>query len=106
MRRGFTASSKSFKVFGFEPRAEAGGRSKIGVIVTRAVGKAVVRNRLRGRCKAILDAASFGAKARWYVVQCRPEAATLPFVEIKQQLLEAFARARDAASQPRRRKVK
>jgi len=105
MRHGFAASSKAFTVFGFEPRDEPVARPKVGVVVTRAVGKAVVRNRLRRRCRAIFDAASFGATARWYVVRCRPEAATLPFVEIRRQLLEAFTRARDA-THPRRRKIR
>lgn len=94
MRRGFATATPSFTMFGYEPRDAAPGRSKIGFVVPRAVGGAVVRNRLRRRCRAIFDTADFGARPRWYVVQCRAEAANLPFGELKEQLLAAFARAR------------
>lgn len=96
MRRGMAATTTSFTLFGYDPGA-ARASSKIGLVVPRAVGGAVVRNRLRRRCRAIFEKADFGDRARWYVLQCRAEAANLPFGELKEQLLAAFARARDHA---------
>ena len=40
--------------------SEARGGSRIGITVSKAVGNAVVRNRLRRRVKAILDRSVFG----------------------------------------------
>lgn len=95
MRRGKMASARSLAVYRFAPRTAApDGVPKVGVIVTKRVGKAVVRNRLRRRCKAILDAAGLRRDAGWYAIVCKPEAATLGFAELKEQLTEAVARSR------------
>ncbi len=44
--------------------------SKVGIVITKKVGNAVVRNRLRRRCKAILDESGARRVGTWYVVQC------------------------------------
>jgi len=60
--------------------------SKIGIVITKKVGKAVERNRLRRRCKAILDETAAAASGVWLVVQCKPTAAALTFAELREQL--------------------
>jgi ribonuclease P protein component len=40
--------------------ADARGGSRVGITVSKAVGNAVVRNRLRRRVKAFLDRTGFG----------------------------------------------
>lgn len=40
--------------------ADARGRSRAGITVSKQIGNAVVRNRLRRRVKALLDRAGFG----------------------------------------------
>jgi ribonuclease P protein component len=63
------------------------------VVVPKAVGTAVVRNRLKRRVRAVWSAAAPGAGAIDCVVVCRPEAAALSFGElaagIERALLEA-----------------
>jgi ribonuclease P protein component len=63
------------------------------VVVTKKVGKAVVRNRVRRRLKAILDAPNSGlTPGGWYVIHCRPACATLKFDELRSQLMGALRR--------------
>ena len=94
MRRGVAASSDGITVFGFAPGGRHQGRSKIGIVAPATVGKATVRNRLRRRCKAILDSIALADDGRWYVIAARPEAAALSFAELRLQLLSLFERAR------------
>ncbi len=93
MRRGSVVSSQALTIFAFTPQKTSSGRPKVGIVVTKKVGKAVVRNLLRRRCKAILDDASFGTMPRWYVVQCRPKAAALSFAELRSQLKYVLTRS-------------
>lgn len=39
---------------------EGGASSRVGITVTKSIGNAVVRNRLRRRVKAVLDRLAFG----------------------------------------------
>jgi len=96
MRAGRRAASNSLAVFSWRPRRAAQLSPKVGIIITKKVGKAVVRNRLRRRCQAILDGASDILAARWYVVALRPKAAHLSFAELRHQLVDTVARAEDA----------
>jgi ribonuclease P protein component len=93
MRRGAVATSPALTVYAFAPSARQMRRPKVGVVVTKKVGKAVVRNRVRRRCKAILEAMIAPSDSRWYVVACRPIAASIPFVELRRQLIDALPRA-------------
>jgi ribonuclease P protein component len=78
--------------------------TKVGVVIPKTVGNAVHRNRLRRRCKAILDAEGLRAPHRWYVISCRPGAASLTFDELRRHLKSALARARDGEARlPRKR---
>jgi ribonuclease P protein component len=56
-RRGKRQTGPLFVLLASEGR----NGSRIGITVSKAVGNAVVRNRLRRRVKAILDRSTFGA---------------------------------------------
>jgi ribonuclease P protein component len=94
VRRGTAAGANALTVFGFTPRGPAAAKTKVGVVVPKTVGKAVERNRLRRRCKAILDQLDLGAPHRWYVIQCKSGAADLRFEELRNHLMNALTRAR------------
>lgn len=100
VRRGNAAKAGALTVFGLEPRGADAATTKIGVVVPKTVGKSVDRNRVRRRCKAILDGMELGAPHRWYVIQCRSGAAALRFEELRHDLMDAIARAR--GSRPHR----
>lgn len=93
MRRGAAASTPAFTVYAFSPRRQRDARAKVGFVVTKHVGKAVTRNLVRRRCKAVLESALRLAPAMLLVVRCKPAAAALTFIELRRQLLEAMARA-------------
>lgn len=58
--------------------------------ISRKVGKAVVRNRLRRRCRAIVrdlrDQIAVGA----YLIVIRPEAAEMSYADLATHLTSAF----------------
>lgn len=93
MRRGGLASTPALTVYVYVPRSRSVAKTKVGVVVTKKVGKAVVRNLVRRRCKAILDALLSPSNGRWYVVQCRVGCAALPFRELRRHLTDAVDRA-------------
>ncbi len=63
-------------------------RSRIGITVSKAVGNAVVRNRLRRRVKAILDRTRFGdAPYRDVVLIARPGAGALDAGKLAEELV-------------------
>lgn len=93
MRRGAAASTPALTLHVFSPPARTAGAPKVGVVVTRKVGKAVVRNKIRRRCKAVLESLLTRSDANWYVIACKPRAATLGFAELRRQLVDAMPRA-------------
>jgi ribonuclease P protein component len=67
--------------------AEARAGSRVGITVSKAIGNAVVRNRLRRRVKAILDRTAFGGPPfRDVVLIARPGAGEAPFVDVAAEL--------------------
>ncbi|HXW76616.1 MAG TPA: ribonuclease P protein component [Candidatus Eremiobacteraceae bacterium] len=92
VRRGVRASTKALTVFALQPKPRSAGIARAGIVVNRKVGGAVVRNLLRRRCKAILDEALGQPDGFWYVVQCAPAAAELPFATLRGKLLAAMKR--------------
>lgn len=93
MRKGRVAQAKALTVYGFSPRGrDIGTCSKVGIVVTKKVGNAVVRNLVRRRCKAIFERIDLGSAPRWYVVHCKPESARSPFGMLADQLAPAVAR--------------
>jgi len=93
MRRGSSASARVLTVHAFTPPAKVAGAPKVGVVVTRKVGKAVVRNRIRRRCKAILATLLRADDGRWFVVTCKPAAAQARYGDLRDQLSEAVPKA-------------
>src|SRR5450755_3679669 len=96
MRRGAIVSTPALTLYAFFPRTSRPSPPKVGVVVTRKVGKAVLRNQVRRRCKAILETILEPTDARWYVIACRPVAATTPFAELRRQLSGAIPNAQRA----------
>jgi ribonuclease P protein component len=93
MRKGRIARAQALTVYAIAPRGrDRGVRSKVGIVVTKKVGNAVVRNLVRRRCKAIFERLELRLAPRWYVVHCKPEAATTPFGALSDQLAPAVAR--------------
>jgi|SRR5207302_1391709 len=100
MRRGAVASAPALTLYAFSPRARESGAPKVGVVITRKVGKAVVRNRVRRRCKAILESMLAPSDPRWYVVACRPAAATISFADLRSQLAQTMPAFRSRRRSP------
>ena len=70
-------------------------------MITKKVGGAVERNRLRRRCKAILDSAPVLQTPMWYVVQFRPSATQISYAQLQEQLTSALVASVKAAGQTR-----
>ena len=67
------------------------GPSRVGITVSKAIGNAVVRNRLRRRVKAFLDRTSFGgAPHRDVVLIARPGAGEAEFAAVAAELGRFF----------------
>jgi len=116
LRRGRTAGSKHLVVFALAPRRmrdaqrprqaavptrARGASTKVGIVITKKVGGAVERNRLRRRCKAILDSTPLVQTPMWYVVQFRPSAAQISYAQLHEQLTNALAASVKTAGQTR-----
>jgi ribonuclease P protein component len=71
--------------------------SRFGFTISRKVGKAVVRNRIRRRLRAALvEIAPTCADPRFdYVIIARTVASTLPFVDLKSDLAIALRRVNE-----------
>ncbi|HLW38445.1 MAG TPA: ribonuclease P protein component [Candidatus Eremiobacteraceae bacterium] len=90
LRRGQGAAANGVHVVALKPRAEH-GCPRIGIVIKKQVGNAVLRNRLRRRCKAILDEQQMDGQRYWFVIQCKPEAARLSYSALRVELLRALA---------------
>jgi ribonuclease P protein component len=89
-------------------RAETGdvpSTARFGFTVTRQTGKAVVRNRIRRRLKAVVrETAAEHARAEFdYVVFARPAAFDREFTDLTSDLIEAFTRVHEGKARRRRR---
>jgi ribonuclease P protein component len=66
---------------------DAAGDSRVGITVSKGIGNAVVRNRLRRRVKAILDRSAFGTPPhRDVVLIARPGAGEADFAAVAAEL--------------------
>jgi ribonuclease P protein component len=86
------------------PPAEPPDQARFGFTVTKALGGAVVRNRIRRRLRALV-AALASDKARRdhdYVLIARPAALERPFADLKTGLERAFHRVHHPAGPQRR----
>ena len=64
----------------------------VGITVTKAIGKAVVRNKLRRRLAAIVNDALDGRPPMRLLVVPRPAAAALDFAALRADVTSAFGR--------------
>jgi ribonuclease P protein component len=73
--------------------SESGTSARVGFVVSRAVGSAVVRNRVRRRLQALMaQRLSTLPPGALLVVRARPMAATMSSVALGRQLDRALAR--------------
>ena len=107
LRRGWASQAKHLVVTSFAPppsnKVER-SIARVGIVITKKVGTAVERNRLRRRCKAILDQTPIGDSSMWYVVVFRPAAAQLSYQHLQEQLEHALANSVRAAGAARTRR--
>jgi ribonuclease P protein component len=92
-KSGRRRASKQFLVF-FRPRDAAASASRFGISVKKALGGAVVRNRLKRRIREILRLHRQEIATGWdIVIHPRSSVATAPFVVIERELVELLAAA-------------
>jgi ribonuclease P protein component len=88
-RQGRRASSKSLIIYRGD--SLAGDRSSlVGITVSKSIGKAVIRNKVRRRLAAIVNEALDGRRAMRLLVVARPVAALAPFGELKAEVASAL----------------
>ena len=96
--RGGSRWATSAFVLETKPRtseqAETASGPRFGFTITKALGGAVVRNRIRRRLKAaIIEVSGSGSHANYdYVVVARAAALERPFPDLKKDLEQAFQR--------------
>ncbi|MBF0672234.1 MAG: ribonuclease P protein component [Salinibacterium sp.] len=95
VRRGRRASSELMTVYTLV--GSSGDTSRFGFIVSKAVGNAVTRNRVRRRLKAICHAALSGEESSAHVdavIRAHPASATAEFQELESDVLRLLERGR------------
>ncbi|TAM60977.1 ribonuclease P protein component [bacterium] len=86
-RRGERAGSKHLAVYALASSRGGESRPEVGFSIGKGVGSAVVRNRLRRRCRTILDAAPLGScLGRRVVIVARAGAGELSFESLRAEL--------------------
>jgi ribonuclease P protein component len=86
-RRGERAGSEYLAVYALALPRGGESRPEVGFSIAKSVGCAVARNRLRRRCRTILDALGLGVhKGRRVVIVARPGAAGLPYPALQAEL--------------------
>jgi ribonuclease P protein component len=65
----------------------------VAYAISRKVGNAVVRNRIRRRLRALVDHLDPQPKPGKYLIRCGNETGNLSYEELQHQLNEALARA-------------
>ena len=68
-------------------------RALVGITVSKSIGKAVTRNKLRRRLAAILDEVLAHDRAMRLLVIARPDAARAAFADLRTELASALTRA-------------
>ena len=91
-RRGRRVSTPILTLY--RGAALGGDRSSLlGITVSKAIGKAVVRNKLRRRLAAIVHEELAGRTPMRLLVVPRPSAAAVPFTALRSELQSALSRA-------------
>ena len=94
---GVRVSGRHFLLFLRRPTEP--GKPRIGVSVSRRVGDAVTRNRVKRRLREMFRRAR-PAEAVEIVVNARPSAATAPFSELKREYEDLVRRALARRARP------
>ncbi len=105
--RGGSRFACTLFVLETKPRPEAendDGQPRFGFTITRQIGTAVVRNRIRRRLRAALAALapSLARPHHDYVLVARTASATCAFSDLKKDLEHALRRVHDPRSTPGR----
>ena len=90
-RQGRRVSTKSLVIY----RSDAlpsDPSSLVGITVSKSIGKAVTRNKLRRRLAAILNDALAQHRAMRLLVVARPPAAIEPFAGLRDEITSALRR--------------
>ena len=67
--------------------------SLVGITVSKSIGKAVTRNKLRRRLAAIVNEALAAQRAMRLLLVARPSAAAVPFAGLRAEVASALERA-------------
>lgn len=88
-----------------QPRKDARAQMRVGYTVTKKVGNAVVRNRIKRRFRALTHQllADHGLKGADHVLIGRNEAVTRDFAAMQADLVRALGRVRDGKASADRR---
>jgi ribonuclease P protein component len=90
---GRRRASKQFLAF-FRRREDAASASRFGISVKKALGGAVVRNRLKRRIREILRLHRQEIATGWdIVIHPRSSVATAPFAAIERELIDLLTSA-------------
>lgn len=93
VRDGRKASSANMTLQARARRDDSQGEPRAGLTVTKKVGHAVIRNRIRRRLRAaLLEAAPQARSGHDYVVVARSPALTAPYTTLVGDLISAFGR--------------
>jgi ribonuclease P protein component len=90
-RHGRRLSTKSLTLYRSEPLAEDRS-SLVGITVSKAIGDAVIRNRLRRRLAAIVHDALADHELMRLLIVPRPRAADASFAELAAEVTSALGR--------------
>ena len=96
--KGIRLSGPLFAAFCVARTETDRSSARLGLTVPRAVGGAVVRNRIRRRTKAAIRQLSQGIPGGAFLITTEPEVATMEFAAMREDLesaLHAAARAKD-----------
>ena len=89
-RRGQRIATRSLTIY---RAGQQGKQVLVGISAGRALGGAVIRNRVRRRILAIVDEISRGGGLPGrLLIEARPTAANLRFDELKSELTDAVSR--------------
>lgn len=90
-RRGKRVSTKSLLIYRSDP-FPSDPISLVGITVSKSIGKAVIRNKLRRRLAAIIDDALGQKTAMRLLVVARPGAEAAVFGDLRAELGSALGR--------------
>ena len=88
-RQGRRASTKSLVIYRSEP-LPGDPSSLVGITVSKSIGKAVIRNKLRRRLAAIVHEELAQHPAMRLLVVARPSAALAPFPDLHAEVASAL----------------